>query len=230
VTRILVVAAHPDDAELAVGGTIAMLSDRGAEVLVAFLTVSESGAAARAARKAAAERAAKVLGHSVRWLGDGRFDQVEDIKSYAIVRMVDELVSGFRPTTVLTHTDVDSHADHVITSNAVLSSSRRWPEATLCEFPPNEHRTVRYQSFVPNLFVPIGDQLPRKLRALAEYGYEGQGFRPLDTGWVELQARAYGAFVGVEAAEAFRIVRQLAGPRPQWPMPIPVDEKRGGSR
>lgn len=207
-SRVLIVAAHPDDAELAAGGTISLLADQGIEVLVAFLTVSDRGEEARRLRTEAAARSAKVLGHSVRWLADGVHDQVEDVPTYRIVGWIDELVTDFAPTSVLTHTTVDSHTDHVRTGEAVIASSRRWPHASLYQFPPNEHRTVRHQQFVPNTYVPIADQLPRKLRALSEYDYAGAGFRSLDTNSVRLQAAVHGASVGVEAAEAFQLIRQ----------------------
>jgi N-acetylglucosamine malate deacetylase 1 len=208
-SQVLVVAAHPDDAELSAGGTIALLTERGVEVTVAILTVSERTGPTRLARMAAAERAAKILGHSVHWMADGAHDQVEDIPVYRMVGWIDELVRQVRPETVLTHFDGDSHHDHVLASAAVTSSSRCWPEVSLLQFAPAEHRTIHYQAFVPNLFVPVAQQLPRKIRALAEYDYQERGFRALDSDWVTTQAQAVGACVGTKAAEAFRIVRHV---------------------
>ncbi|MFG2310961.1 PIG-L deacetylase family protein [Streptomyces sp. NPDC048566] len=215
-SRVLIVAAHPDDAELALGGTIARLTDGGAQVTVALFTVSETAAAddsgRRRRRVAAAEAAAEVLGHRLHWLGDGRYDQVEDLPEYRAVGLVDDLVAQTDPDTVISHWDGDSHGDHVRVARAVVASSRRWPHAALAQFGPNEHRTVRHAEFVPHLYVPTSDQLARKARALACYRYPGQGFRPLDAGTVELFDRARGAAAGLEAAEGLRLVRHRLTP------------------
>lgn len=205
---VLVVAAHPDDAELAVGGTIAGLTDLGIDVIVAFATVSEPDSSLRPHRIAAAERAAKVLGHRIHWMADGEHDQVEDMPEYEVVRRVDALVEAVRPRAVVTHWEGDSHSDHVRIARAVMSSSRRWPDASLLQFGPNEYRTVRHSEFVPNVYVPIADQLARKTEAVAQYGYLGQGFQKLNTDTVELIARANGVAIGVAAAEALQLRRQ----------------------
>ncbi|WP_327253282.1 PIG-L deacetylase family protein [Streptomyces sp. NBC_01244] len=215
-TGVLIVAAHPDDAELALGGTIAQLTERGDEVTVALFTVSETASTQdrdrRARRIAAAEAAAQTLGHRLRWLGDGRYDQVEDIPEYRAVGLLDDLVAEIEPDTLLTHWDGDSHGDHVRVARAAIASSRRWPRTALLQFGPNEHRTVRHAEFVPTLYVPTAAQLPRKLRALACYAYPGQGFRALDPDAVELLDRARGAAVGLAAAEGLRLVRHCLTP------------------
>ncbi|MFF7992028.1 PIG-L deacetylase family protein [Kitasatospora xanthocidica] len=215
-TRVLIVAAHPDDAELALGGTIARLTERGTEVTVALFTVSETASredpVRRERRVAAAEAAAEVLGHRLEWLGDGRQDQVEDVPEYRAVGIVDDVVARTGPDVVISHWDGDSHGDHVRVARAVVASSRRWPQAALLQFGSNEHRTVRYAEFTPSLYVPTADHLPRKLRALACYAYPGQGYRALDTDAVELLDRARGAAVGLAAAEGLRLVRHRLTP------------------
>jgi len=208
VSGVLVLAAHPDDAEMAVGGTIADLVDHGVEVTVAFATVSEADPLRRPQRVAAAQRAADILGHRLRWLADGRHDQVEDMPEYELVRHVDALVGELAPDAVVTHWEGDSHGDHVRLARAVTSSSRRWPQTALLQFGPNEIRTVRYHQFVPNVYVPVVQHLPRKIKALQQYSYEGQGFRPLDVDAVEQAARARGLAVGVSAAEGLLLNRR----------------------
>ncbi|WP_324789449.1 PIG-L deacetylase family protein [Streptomyces sp. H51] len=224
---VLVVAAHPDDAELAVGGTLALLGDRGTEATVAVVAVSEADEEHRRLRVRAAERAASILGHRLRWLAREPLDQVEDIPEYEVVRLVDDLVAQVRPDAVLTHWEGDSHGDHVRVARAVVSSSRRWPEVSLCQFGPNEHRTTRFLEFVPNVFVPIADQLPRKLDALRSFSYPGQGFRPLDEEWARQQALLNGRHVGVPAAESLRLLRcRTDGPGPLGipTAPLPMDD------
>ncbi|GAB2919490.1 PIG-L deacetylase family protein [Streptomyces heilongjiangensis] len=215
--RVLVIAAHPDDAELAVGGTIAALTGRGADVTVAVLTVSETASDSepdrRSRRVAAAEAAAAVLGHQLVWVADGRHDQVEDLPVYRVVTLLDDLLDRVRPDTVISHWDGDSHTDHVRLAQAVVSASRRWPQVTFLQFGPNEHRTIRHAQFVPTVYVPMGSHSATKARALSCYSYPGQGFRALDLETVAAFDRARGAAVGTPAAEGLVVVRH----RPSLP-------------
>lgn len=204
---VLVLAAHPDDAEMAAGGTIATLTDRGVPVMVVFFTVSEGDDNARFRRRDAAGKAATVLGHDVSWVEDGQYDQVDEIVDSELVRLVDALVDLHDPKIVITHWDGDSHGDHVRLANATVASSRRWPQRTLLQFGPNEYRTPRYATFVPTLYVGISAQLDRKLESLRCYSDAGLGVRALDVEAVRCVAQSRGLEVGLHAAEGFRLVR-----------------------
>ncbi|MGW4694790.1 PIG-L deacetylase family protein [Kitasatospora cineracea] len=209
--NVLVITAHPDDAELAVGGTIAALTAQGSTVTVAILTVSETVSAEAPDRRdhriAAAEAAAGLLGHRVEWIAGGRYDQVEDMPEYRVVQLLDQLLDRVRPDSVITHWDQDSHSDHVRVARAAISSSRRWPQTTFLQFGPNEPRTVRHAQFAPNVYLPIDAYTQVKARALACFRYPGQGFRALDTEAVESFDRARGAAVSTAAAEGLLLVR-----------------------
>jgi LmbE family N-acetylglucosaminyl deacetylase len=65
-------------------------------------------------------------------------------------------------------------------------------------------------SFNPNRFVDISDQLERKLNALAVYRSELREFpHPRSLEGARALARVRGACVGVAAAEAFEVIRQI---------------------
>ncbi|MGL5865274.1 MAG: PIG-L deacetylase family protein [Dermatophilaceae bacterium] len=207
---VLVLAAHPDDAELAAGGTIAALHDQGIRIVVACFTTSETSHARRARRRRAAADAAAVLGHHLEWIERGDHDQVEEIPDSQLVALVDALVDRWDPSAIVTHTEADSHADHVRVARAAIASSRRHPHRTLLQFAPSDYRTPAYTAFSPTTYVEISQaHLERKLRALAAYGAADLSVRPPDLDAVELVARARGLEVGTALAEPFRHVRQL---------------------
>jgi LmbE family N-acetylglucosaminyl deacetylase len=209
---VLVVSAHPDDAEIAVGGSIAAWTDAGKRVLVACLTVSDVGAEARQRRLAATERAAAILGHDVVWLGDGAWDQVEDVPEYVLVRHLDALFESARPDVVVTHWDGDSHADHVRCARAVVASTRRWPQTLVLQFGPAEHRTVRYREFVPTLVLSVAEHSDRKARALQEHAYAGTNFRAVDVAGESERARARGVLFDTGPVECLRLVQFTGEP------------------
>ena len=70
IKRLIVVAAHPDDLEVVCGGTIALLADRGVEIISVNCTLGDIGTQERdlgrqllaTTRLAETEAAAKILG------------------------------------------------------------------------------------------------------------------------------------------------------------------------
>ena len=107
----LAVAAHPDDAELFAGGTLALAAARGKRVGILALTRGE--AATRGTPEARAEEAAaaaKILGLACREnlaLPDGGLESNGEQR-----RAVVEALRRLRPRVLLTHWREDRHPDH----------------------------------------------------------------------------------------------------------------------
>lgn len=108
---ILALAAHPDDAELLAGGTLALAAQRGCRVTIVDLTRGETATRGTPEqRQEEARTAAEILGARERLtldLGDGDIANTEDNR-----RVVAGLIRTRRPTLVLTHAAVDRHPDH----------------------------------------------------------------------------------------------------------------------
>lgn len=217
--RILVVAAHPDDEILGIGGTAARHADEGADVHV--LIVAE-GATSRNPdateelhhlRQAAAAAAAILGTRPPRFAGlpDNRMDSLDLLD---IVKRVEEVVDDVRPRLVYTHHGGDLNVDHVLTHRAVLTACRPLPGSTVDGIftfetvSSTEWAPEAAAQFHPQHFVDVTDTLERKLEALRAYDMEMRPFphaRSLRA--VDAVARARGASVGMEAAEAFGVVR-----------------------
>jgi len=230
---ILVVAAHPDDEILGVGGTVARHSaegDRVHSLILAEGSTSRSDsrdAGAHAAEiealREAARAAARCLGaEPPRFAGlpDNRMDQLDLLD---VVKAVEAVVAAVGPTVVYTHHGGDLNLDHRIAHQAVLTACRPLPgtalEAIYCfeTVSSTEWATPEIgRPFLPNHFVDIAGQLEQKRQALACYEREMRPFphaRSIEN--VEHLARFRGGSVGFHAAEAFAVARQLrfAGPR-----------------
>lgn len=206
IKRVVVFSAHPDDAEITVGGTLALLSDSGHEVTVWNMTTSEMSDGGAERRRAAAGRAAEILGYELRWFQEGRFQQVEEIEEFQLVRALDSILDAERPDVVFTHWEGDSHGDHVRLSRAVIASSRR-TLADLYLLPPSECEAPHFHAFVPNTFVDVSAMLERKLEAIAQYEYPGRGFRLPSPHAIRALAGAVGASMGCVAGEAMQLLR-----------------------
>src|SRR5262245_48836388 len=113
--RILVIGAHPDDADIKAGGTSARWCAAGAVVGLVSLTngqaghQSQHGPALAARRRAEAEAAGRVIGatYEVLDIPDGELDDRLEYRQRVI-----RLIRTFQPDAVVTHRTTDYHPDH----------------------------------------------------------------------------------------------------------------------
>jgi N-acetylglucosamine malate deacetylase 1 len=204
--KAIFIVAHPDDAEIVAGGTIKALVKAGMQVRVLNVTISEFSESTRQARCTASKAAAAILGHEVDWLYTDNTNQVEDIPVYKLVSQLDAYLADYAPDMVFTHTDDDSHWDHVCVSRAVLASSRKWG-ASLIFIPPSELRSPAYNRFCPNWFIDISEFVVNKTEAVNLYNFDGQNYRRLTAEDYINVNRAAGINIGVQYAESFCIIR-----------------------
>jgi LmbE family N-acetylglucosaminyl deacetylase len=223
--RVLVVAAHPDDEVLGVGGTLARHAAEGATVDVLIMAEGATSrdpsrnVSARAqelhALREAAGRAAQILGiRAPRFggLSDNRMDSGDFLD---VVKLIEAVVSDVQPEIVYVHHAHDLNIDHQITHRAVLTACRPLPGSKVStiyafETVSSTEWAVAGGQFEPTHFVDIEQQLERKLAALGAYGSEMRPVphaRSLEN--VRAQARLRGSSVGLTAAEAFVLVRQV---------------------
>lgn len=220
---VLVVASHPDDEALGCGGTIAAYVKQGHPVHVAFMTdgIGARGgkgqSAAARKRKAAADKACRILGVTSAYFGrfpDNRMDSVDLLD---VVKSIETLIAKLEPGTLLTHHAGDLNVDHRVVHDAVMTACRPQkghPVRTVLffEVPSSTEWQAAGTSvpFEPNWFIDISATLPLKMAALEAYGGEMRApphSRSLVA--VEHLARWRGATIGVAAAEAFMLGRHL---------------------
>lgn len=218
----LVVAAHPDDEALGCAGTIARWAREGVSVHLTFLADgvgarTQTDQAAFQERRAAANRAGEIMGaNSIHYddLPDNRLDSVPLLE---VTQRVEAVIERYQPDTVLTHHAGDLNIDHRRVHQAVMTACRPQPghpvRTILCfEVPSSTEWQVPGggEPFVPNWFEDITETLPQKIKMLEAYAMEMREWphsRSIKA--VEHLARWRGATVGIEAAEAFVLARQL---------------------
>ncbi len=222
---VLVLAAHPDDEVLGCGGTIAKLAGEGVSIHVAFLAdgvfsrMGDAGnqQAALLVRRAAARKACDILGAQSVFFGEFPDNRMDTVALLDIVRPIESLIAKYQPDTVFTHHAGDVNIDHRRTHEAVVTACRPQPghpvKTLLCfEVPSSTEWQLpgSAPAFTPNWFVNISDTLERKLSALNAYADELRAWpHPRSLQGIEHLAHWRGATVGVDAAEAFVLGRQL---------------------
>jgi LmbE family N-acetylglucosaminyl deacetylase len=198
---VIAIGAHPDDLELAVGGTLARLSRCGAHVVMAVVSVPGD----HETRLAEAKAAADILGCELRVLADAP-TRIDDIKTYQLVAMLDKVVRELQPAAVLTHSPSEFHRDHVTVHNATLAT-QRLKQFDFFSYSPTMCRPVPVP-FHPRLYVNISDTIERKMEAIRAHASQF-GDRGLDVEFYRELARLHGRMVGVQYAEGLEVSRML---------------------
>jgi len=224
--RVLVIAAHPDDEVLGCGGTIARLAREGHSPYIAILgqgiTSRPPGgehsdpALVEVLRKCSRE-ASKMLGAGEVFLYDLPDNRFDTVPLLDIVRIVEELVGRLEPDAVYTHYGGDLNIDHVMLHRAVVTATRPtvgYPvkEIYAFEVPSStEWAFGQFQPvFCPNVFVDITNTLSTKIQAMGVYSTEIRDLpHPRSPDGLRALAQVRGSAAGVEAAEAFLLVRKM---------------------
>ncbi|MDP6781753.1 MAG: PIG-L deacetylase family protein [Alphaproteobacteria bacterium] len=228
--RILVVASHPDDEVLGCGGTMAVHADAGDVVDVLIVVEgatsreakrdTEAQAGALTALQQSACDAAVVLGaRKPHFLGmpDNRLDGMELLD---VIKPIEALINELKPQVIYTQHGGDLNIDHRIVHQAVVTACRPAPGACVRAIYGYETASsTEWASanmggvFHPVRFVDISKTLERKRKAMGCYGSEMRPFpHARSFEGLEALARWRGVNAGVEAAEAFTVVREISSP------------------
>ncbi len=224
---ILVLAAHPDDAELGCSGTIASHIAQGKKVGVVDLTRGELGTRGTIATRAKeAADSSKILGLSVRenlQLRDGFFQNTEE-NQLAVVRAIRK----YQPKIILTNAIKDRHPDHakgaqlvfdscflsglikIKTVNEAGNEQTAWRPNALYHFIQSEY-------IEPDFIVDISAYWETKINSIR--AFKTQFFNPdskepetyisnpLFLKMVESRAIEFGHAIGVSYGEGFTVSR-----------------------
>lgn len=212
---ILVVAPHALDEVLGCGGTLALAADAGQPVHVLVLFGDGTGHDAK--RRVAAHTAAKILGAadvSFAGLPENRGDTIPLTDA---VMAVERVVMALKPASVYVAHGGNLHIDHQTAFRATATAVRPAPGGPVRGFygyevpsstdwaPPGMG-----EPFLPVRYVDIALALERKRKALEAYAFELRPVphaRSLEA--VLNLAHARGATVGLAAAEAFTVLREI---------------------
>src|SRR5262245_57180046 len=219
----LVIAPHPDDAELGAGGAILLLKSQGAKVGVLDLTDGEpTPFGSPEIRRRETDAATAVLG--LAWRGNlGLTNRRLEADLESRARLAGAL-RQLRPRFLFAPYWEDAHPDHVAAS-ALVDAARFWAKLTRCELPGEPHfphRILYYFSVHlrlhprPSFVLDITPHVERKMQAIACYRsqfIEGRPTTPptiLDD--LRDRARYWGWTIAAGYGEPF-VCRELIGLR-----------------
>ena len=220
--QVLIIAAHPDDEVLGVGGTVARHAISGDDVKV--IIVAEGATSRHHSSKddvtdlhQAAKKSAHILGSSepvFLGLPDNRLDSLDLLE---ITHAIENQAQNIKPQIVYTHHGGDLNLDHQIVHRAVLTAFRPLPKSFIRKIygfetlSSTEWGSVSTgKTFSPSRYVDITDTLEDKIKALDCYEKEMRDFpHPRSVKTVRSLASFRGSNIGVTAAEAFEVILDI---------------------
>jgi LmbE family N-acetylglucosaminyl deacetylase len=230
--HFLSIHAHPDDAEILAGGTLALLRDLGHAITIVSMTPGDCGSAEMGPEEIAAIRR-KEAGAAAELIG-ARYECAE-FRDLAIFncddsrRRVTELLRRIRPDAVLTASPTDYHCDHEATSillrDACFAASapnyRTGPAAPLAAIPHLYWMDAVTGTNQADFVVDVKPAMARKRRMLAMHASQREWLRRqhgIDDyiATMERWTQDRGRVVGIEFGEGFR--RYPGHPYPQSPL------------
>src|SRR5262245_34033818 len=210
----LVIAPHPDDAELGAGGTIAVLLAQGKRVGVLELTDGEpTPFGSPEIRKRETDESTAILG--LTWRGNlGLVNRRLEADLDARARLAG-VIRQLKPRFLFAPYWEDTHPDHVAAS-ALVDAARFWSKLTKTDLPGEPHFPARIFYYFaihlrihpkPSVVIDVSSTIERKMQALACYRsqlIEGRPTTPptlLDE--VRDRARYWGWAIGTAYGEPF---------------------------
>lgn len=217
--KTIVIAPHPDDEVLGVGGTLLRRKAEGAKVawlIVTGISVHSGWSEEKVnQRDDEINRVSELFGFDEVFKLDFPTTQLDRIPMSDLIAGISAAFRSFEPEEVFVPHPSDVHTDHRVVFNAVASCTK-WFRY------PSVRRVLAYETlsetdsgmgadevFRPNVFVNIEPFISEKLRAMSIYASE-LGVFPFPRSQEAIRALATlrGANSGFAAAEAFELLRE----------------------
>ena len=218
---VLIFAAHPDDAELLCGGTIAKLSEHGKHVTLVDCTHAELSTNGDVeTRRQETTKASAILGIEQRVnlnRGDGQLNEDHELQDLLVEQLrthAPAMVIG--PPAICRHPDHQALHDHLKSALFFCGLKKFMPEIPHVTRP--QHLCyVEVSDLKPDLLIDISAQWNKRVEAIMAYASQfvvddKKDITFINDGFLERlerRYRSYGESIGVAYAEPFTSARPV---------------------
>lgn len=192
--NVLAVVAHPDDAELAIGGTLIKHVQNKDNVSILVLTLGEH---LKEGRDEETIKSAEFMGCNCHILN---FKDTAVPFGIETINAIEREIDKRKPDRIYTHSPNDLHQDHQNTAKSTLAAGRYVKQILFFESP-----TIQTKKFNPNYYIEITNHIDKKIEVLKFHKSLNREKFYFDENVIRGQAYFRGCQVRVEFAEAFEV-------------------------
>jgi LmbE family N-acetylglucosaminyl deacetylase len=219
--NILIVAAHPDDETLGVGGTILRHKKNGDKIYWLIITNISESQGFSSERVLSRQKEIEIVSNLYNFNEVIKFDiptmSLTDSNLLDLISKISKLFERIEPEIIYTMNRSDAHSDHRITFHSIMACTKsfRYPYIkkvlmyeclSETEFSP----TLPENVFQPNFFIDISQFFEKKIEIMSVFQSElAEHPFPRSIKNIEALATYRGAYAGVKYAEAFQLIKLI---------------------
>lgn len=212
--KVLIVAAHPDDELLGIGGIVKKHTQNGDIVRSVIVCEGESlRYGENVGQSTAIEEAAQILGVERVYRLNFPDQKLDTYTLTEIIKPLEEISEEFRPNIIYCQSGTDANRDHKIlfeAANVAFRPTSEWVEAFYCFYTASSTEWGYPRCFVPDTWVDITDVLDDKIKAFERYHSEVRDYpHPRSSDSLKHQAHFWGNQCCMDASEVLMTIRRL---------------------
>lgn len=219
-SRVLVIAPHPDDEVLGCGGTIAKHTRASCYVYLCIVTkgyTPDWSEEFLRKRPEEIKESCEILGIKKTYFLDFPTVKLDTVPQKELNGSITQVVNETKPGVVYVPHRGDVNKDHTLVFDAAMVATRPKPGSIITKVLSYETLSetewgapFRDNAFIPNVYVDISETLEIKLKAISAYKSELKEYpHPRSLESILTLAKTRGSSIGVRAAEAFMLVREI---------------------
>ena len=231
--NVLIIAAHPDDEILGMGGTIAKHTSQHDNVTIIYMAtgitarkepakyeiksipkkIQEKWQQEIEKLQQDARKSAKLLKVKTVKFFDFPDNEMDGIHLLKVVKVIEKEIKIAKPDRIYTNHYSDLNVDHKVVYNATLTACRPsgYPVKEILSFEVLSSTEWSYPyNFNPNYFINIENHVTKKVNAMKLFKSEIRKFpHPRSPENIRNVAARWGSVCGFKAAEAFEMIRKI---------------------
>ena len=218
-SRILILSPHPDDEIIGCGALISKSRLIGASIHVAYITTGSTrqlmtGQTDALTREREIEDVSAEAGFSYEiFFRDDHFCKLDTIPQKDLIDMIENAIDHYKPTIICIPFGGSYNQDHRAVYAAAITALRPVPQQ-LRYMPPivleyeEPYAWSVSEPFTPNFYLDATDVYKTKSTLMKLHASQDRDPPfPRSTSLLEARLRLRGSEVGLDAAEAFRLLR-----------------------
>ena len=211
--NILVVAAHPDDELLGIGGIILKHTKSGDHVRAVIMCEGESlRYAGDVGQSEATKKAAAILGIEKVYRLDYPDQKLDTYTLTDLITPLEKISEEYKPQIIYCQSASDANRDHKILFEAASIAFRpidQWIEEFYTFYTASSTEWGYPRDYTPDTWIDISDVLEQKIQAFECYTSETRAYpHPRSSEALKYQAHFWGNQCCMDAAEVLMTIRR----------------------